>query len=348
MSKIDEALTFEALYDSMWKCKRGKMWKTSVARFVQHGIEETLKLEQQLADGTYIPRKPHEFELTYPKRRPCSSTHIRDRIVQRSVNDLVLYPNMANSFIWDNFACQKGKGTTKALDRVDCFLHRYYINNGNSNEGWVYRRDVEHYYNSMDHDISMDCFAKHNDEKTMYLIKRWMARQYPGTVGFAPGSQMIQILGISLLDEFDHFVKERLGVEYYERFMDDSYSISNSREFLEFCHEEETKCISDVKLRLHPRKTRIYPLKEGIEFLGFTFKLTESGEVIRLIKPQNVKHERLKLRRMAAMVKRGEMSKQKFYECYGAWKAHAELGNTAQVIMRMDKFVKSLFEEDNT
>ena len=310
---------------------------------MEHGIEETLKLEEQLENGTYKPRKPHEFELTYPKRRPCSSTHIRDRVVQRSVNDLILYPQMTNSFIWDNFACQKGKGTTKALDRTETMLRRYYINNGNSNEGYVLRSDIRHYYQSMNHDIAYECFARHIEGYTLNLITEWMNRQYPGDVGYAPGSQMVQILGISLLDPFDHYVKEVLRVKPYERYMDDDYMISNEREFLEYCLRKESEKLDEVKLTLHPDKTRIYPLREGIEFLGFTFKLTDTGKVVRLINPQNVKHERIKLRRMANLVKSGKMSKKKFYECYGAWKAHARLGDTHKVVQRMDQYVKSLF-----
>ena len=163
MKSFDESVEFESLYDSMWKCKRGgKIKKASVARFVTHGIEETLKLEDQIRDGTYLPRKPHTFTLTYPKVRPCSSTHIRDRIVQRSLNDEVIYPAMVRTFIWDNMACQKGKGTTRAMDRIDQFLHRYYINNGNSTEGWVLQFDVEGYYRSM---------------RSSWIAKQWTMRR---------------------------------------------------------------------------------------------------------------------------------------------------------------------------
>ena len=132
-----ESTSFDALYDSMWRCRCGKMWKASVARFVIHGNAEIIDLEAQIRDGKYLPRKPHTFTLTYPKVRPCSSTHIRDRIVQRSLNDNVIYPAMTKSFIWDNMACQKGKGTTKAMDRISHLLHRYFINNSQSNAGYV-------------------------------------------------------------------------------------------------------------------------------------------------------------------------------------------------------------------
>lgn len=344
MKTYKESIGFDALYDSMWKCKRGKMWKASVAHFVTHGIEETLKLEAELKNETYKPRKPRTFTLTYPKVRQCSSTHIRDRIVQRSLNDNIIYPATTRSFIWDNMACQKGKGTTKAMDRLDHFLHRYYINNGNSNEGWVFQFDIQGYYKSMRHDLAEQCFRKYLDEETVTNALSWLQRQYPGEIGYEPGSQMVQILGISFLNQIDHSVKEKLKVKIYERYMDDGFIISNDREFLEECWSDMENELKEIGMRFHPQKTKIYPLKDGIKILGFTFKLTDTGKVIRIIDPKNVKHERKKLVRMANLVANGEMTKEKFYECYFAWKAHANLGNSYMLIQHMDKFVEQLLE----
>lgn len=343
---FDESTSFEALYDSMWKCRRGKLWKASVARYVLHGIEETLRLEEEIRAGIYLPRKPHTFTLYYPKLRPCSSTHIRDRIVQRSLNDNIIYPEMTKSFIWDNMACQKGKGTTKAMDRIDHFLHRYYINNGNSNAGWVWQFDVQGYYRNMRHDLSEQCFAEHLDEKTRKYAMKWLQRQYPYEVGYEPGSQMVQILGISFLNHADHYTKEQLRAKIYLRYMDDGFIISNDREFLKSCWNGMAKELEKVGMHLHPTKTRIYPLSDGIRILGFTFRLTNTGKVIRIINPENVKHERKKLLRMSHHVKAGTMTMEKFNECYISWKAHANLGNSYLLLQRMDKYVKSLFEQE--
>lgn len=340
-----ESTRFDALYDSMWKCRRGKLWKASVARYVTHGIEETIRLENEIASDRYLPRKPHTFALTYPKVRPCSSTHIRDRIVQRSLNDNVVYPAMTRSFIWDNMACQRGKGTTKAMDRLDHFLHRYYINNGNSNEGWVLQCDVQGYYRNMRHDDAEKRFRQHLDDETVSHAMTWLQRQYPYDVGYEPGSQMVQILGISLLDPLDHYIKERLGAKYYGRYMDDFYIISSDRAFLERCRGEIGAVLSGLSLHLHPEKTRIFRLPEGIKMLGFTFRLTRSGKVVRIIDPANVKHERKKLFRMAQLVKRGEMTLAKYWECYNAWKAHANLGNSYKLLQRMDSYVRDLLME---
>ena len=341
-----ESTEFEALWDSMQKCQRGKMWKASVARYVTHGIEETLRLEREIAAETYKPRKPHTFRLTYPKERPCSSTHIRDRIVQRSLNDNVVYPAMTHSFVWDNAACQKGKGTTKAMDRLEHHLRRYFINHG-GREGWVLQCDVEGYYRNMRHSDARECFSRKLDEETVDHAMAWLQRQYPYEVGFEPGSQMVQILGISMLDPLDHFIKERLGARYYGRYMDDFYLISADRDFLERCREEIDRELRKLGLQLHPKKTRIFPLKSGIKVLGFTFRLTETGKVVRIIDPKNVKHERKKLARMARLVREGRMTREKFDECYGSWKAHADLGDSHKLLQRMDAFVRELFKEDN-
>ena len=341
MNNLQEALQFDALYESMEKCKNGKMWKSSVARYYTHGIEETLRLESEIENGTYLPRKPHTFKLTYPKQRDCSSTHIRDRIVQRSVNDSILYPEMTRSFILDNAACQKGKGTTFAMDRLNTMLRRYYINHGSS-DGWVLRCDIKGYYKSIRHGDADRLFTERIGQGGAEMCSSWLRRQYPGGRGYDPGSQMVQIIGISLLDRLDHVAKEQLRAKYYGRYMDDFYIISDNREFLQTCLTEMGAALNAIGLHLHGQKTRIYPLKDGIDFLGFTFKLTESGKVLRLIDPKNVKHERLKLRRMARLVVDGIITEEKYWECFEAWVAHARLGNTWKVQQRMRKYAKDV------
>ena len=340
---FSEATGFEALLHSLEQCRKGKLWKASVAHFYLNGAYECMRLEQEIRSGTYKPRKPHTFTLTYPKVRPCSSTHIRDRVVQRSLNDNVIYPAMTRSFIYDNMACQNGKGTTCAMDRLNRMLRRWFIHHG-GNVGYVLQFDVEGYYRTMRHDIALECFSKHLDAETVEHAMEWLQRQYPYDVGFEPGSQMVQILGISMLDRFDHIVKEQLRVRNYLRYMDDGILLSEDPDQLAAWRDVLAEELARIGMHFHAEKTRIYPIRDGIRILGFTFLLTDTGKVVRLIDPKNVKHERKKLYRMAQLVRRGEMSVRKFWECYTSWKAHAALGNTWRVQMRMDQYVKSLME----
>ena len=101
----EEIIGFEALYQSMQQCKKGVMWKGSVAHYVLNGLEETYKLSQQLKDGTYKPRKPSKFTVYSPKQRDIVSISFKDRVYQRSLNDNGIYDGMTRSFIEDNQAC---------------------------------------------------------------------------------------------------------------------------------------------------------------------------------------------------------------------------------------------------
>lgn len=338
---MEHVIGFDALYESMLKCKRGVIWKNSVAFFYLNGIEQTLLLESRLKDGTYKARKPKKFIITAPKEREIVSITYKDRVYQRSLNDNCLYPVMTASFIADNLACQKGKGTDVARERLDEFLHKFYRKH--KLDGYVLQCDIKGYYPNMSHTIAKRCFKEKLPTVAYNMTETILDNQYEGTVGYNPGSQMIQILGIALLDKLDHFIKERLRIKYYLRYMDDFVLIHHDAEYLEHCKEEINEFLADFELNLSEEKTKLYPIKKGILFLGFRHKLTESGKVIRLINPNNVKRYRKKLRRLVNKAKRGEMTKAKVDFCYESWKAHARKGNSFKLLKRMDAFYAELW-----
>lgn len=166
-----EVIGYEALYKSMMKCKKGVIWKDSTAHFCLNGLTEVMKLEQSLIDGTYKERPGRTFTVYEPKKREILSISFRDRIYQRSLNDNAVYPMMAKSFIYDNCACQKGKGTDFAMDRLNAHLQQYYRKYGN--DGWVLQCDIKGYYPNMPHEVAEKKFAKHLDEWTFAEVKKF-------------------------------------------------------------------------------------------------------------------------------------------------------------------------------
>ena len=170
-----------------------------------------------------------------------------------------------------------------------------------------------------------------------------LRHQYNGDAGYNPGSQLIQIAGISILDGFDHYMKEQLHAHLYIRYMDDFLIIADREEYLRDCQEKAKEYLLTLGFELNPKKTRIYPLSEGIEFLGFRFMLTDTGKVLMLIKPSNVKRERRKLRRLVAKSIRGDITRDKVDESYAAWRNHASKGNSYRLLQRMDKYYKELW-----
>ena len=337
-----EVTGYEALYRSMMKCKKGVMWKDSTAHFCLNGLTEVMKLEQSLMDGTYKERPGRTFTVYEPKKREILSISFRDRIYQRSLNDNAVYPMMAKSFIYDNCACQQGKGTGFAMNRLNAHLQRYYRKHGK--DGWVLQCDIKEYYPNMPHEVAEKKFAKHLDEWTFAEVKKILDR-FEGDIGFNPGSQLIQIAGISVLDEMDHFIKEKLRVRHYLRYMDDFLLISDDKEFLRNCLENIKEYLKERGFELN-EKTSLYRISQGIKFLGFRFILTDTGKVIRLIKTESVKRERRKLRKLVRLAKKGKLTRKKVDQCYESYKAHARRGNTWKMLRRLDEFYENLWKED--
>ncbi len=340
---LESVIGFNALYDSMYRCRANVGWKDSVAHYCLNGIEETLKLEKQLKEGTYKARPQKKIYITHPKPREAVSIAFRDRVYQRSLNDNVIYPAMSKQFIKTNAACQKGKGTDFARDCLDGYLHEVFRKHGR--DAWVLQGDIKGYYPNMSHAVAEECFRKGLPPVIYGRTESILRNQYEGEVGYNPGSQMIQIAGISVLSSLDHFIKEKLRIRWHLRYMDDFILIHPDRAYLEHCYLEIVKFLAKMDFEPHPDKTRIYPLKDGIKMLGFTHSLTETGKIIRILDPDNVKDERKKLYRLVQKEKRGEVRRGKSWECFKSWIAHAEHGNSYQLIQRMREYYKNLWEE---
>ena len=331
----------EALFDSMMKCRRGVGWKYSTQSYCLHALKNVINLANEIKSGEYKEGRPRMVAITYPKKRTAMSIPFRDRTLQRSINDTVLYPRSVRSFVYTNFACQKGKGTDAAREYWRAALHRAYLKYGTS-DFYVICGDFKGYYDNMRHDITNAMFRAKLDDWSGYWVTRTLDKQYSGDKGYNPGSQMVQIAGISYLDRFDHFMKEKLRLKIYARYMDDFLAVCKTEEegcaILEVVNEEAQK----IGLKLHPEKSRVVKVKDGALFLGFIYRLTDSGSVLMLRDPQRIKETRRKYRRLVNRIKRGEIAPEKLDASYQGVRACMEKGTNKRLIRRMDDFVKSL------
>lgn len=330
----------------MHHCKKDVMWKDSVAGYVKNGLVNCHILRRQLLNNTYKIDKYNLFTIYEPKERDIVSTRMKDRVFQRSLTDNYLYEKVTKSFIYDNGACQVGKGTDFSRNRLDCQMQRYYRKNGT--EGWVLSCDIKNYFGSTPHSTAKKEVSGNIDnewcKEHVYRIIDSFNQGDDPDVGMGLGSQITQLAQLSVLNKMDHFIKERLGIKAYIRYMDDFHLIHEDKDYLRHCLVEIETLVGEMGLQLNKKKTQIYPLKQGIKFLGFRFILTDTGKVIKLLKKENVSHERRKLTRMVKLVKEGKMEKKHVDECYTSWKAHAKKGNTYKLLKNMDKFYNSLWE----
>jgi hypothetical protein len=350
--------SFDQLYRAMLLCRRDVMWKDSVARYVHNGLVNVYRLKQSLDNDTYKLGKYTRFQVYEPKERDIISAKFRDRVFQKSFCTNYFYPVMTRSFIYDNCACQIGKGNEFGRKRLIRHLQKYIREHGNA-DGWVFQYDIKNFFGSTSHEVAMTTVKKRiTDPWAIHEVQRVVDSFNFGPnpdVGMGLGSDMTQIIELAVLDELDHIIKERFGIKYNIRYNDDVILIHESKEYLVECWHFIDSWMKEHGFTLNPKKTRIYPIRQGIHFLGFRFLPKDNGRVIMTVLKSNVTHERKKLKKLVNLAKSGRMTKSDVDRCYESWKSyvsnHHKRGtkrkkahrDTHNLILQMDKYYKELW-----
>ena len=145
--------------------------------------------------------------------------------------------------------------------------------------------------------------------------------------GLPLGYQTSQLFALMFLDEFDHIIKEKYRIKYYGRYMDDFYIICSDKKKLQCILRDVRALMDSYGLELN-QKTAIFPLRNGIDFLGFHSYLTDTGAVIQKLRRDSSKRMKNKIRYWETAYPAGEVTKQEILRSFDAWDAHAAHGDT--------------------
>lgn len=340
--RLEYATSAEGLYQAMLRCRRGVMWKTSVSAFVLDGWERCMRLSDELRSSDYHPGRPRKFEVTRPKRREITACSFRDRVWQQSLVDNVVTPALTRGLIRENCACQVGKGTDDARNLLARDLRRWYLAHGT--DGWTLGLDVAGYYAHMRHEDIEALFRSKLSPAATAACMQIVEADYSGEVGVTAGSPLMQVVGISMLSPIDHEVKERLRIRNYVRYMDDMLMVGG-REDLERAKSRIAEMLGGLGMELNSRKTRLQPASQPIPWLGVVFRLTDTGKVVRTIRPEKVREERRRLRRLAGLAQRGEIPRDVADHAAASWIGYARRQCTSGSTARgMERFYQRLYE----
>lgn len=321
---FSEIADFETLYAAFIKARKGKRGKFQEAEYEQNILENTINLSKQLNSGTYKPSEFNRFYVYEPKKRLVQAPAFCDKIVQHAIVDNYIYEKITKSFIYENAASQKLKGTFFALNNLKFDLIDYYRKNKTS-DGWVLKCDIRHFFANINHTILKKKLRKViKDKKIMSLVESYIDASEEG---LPLGYQTSQLFALLYLDKFDHYVKEKLRIKYYGRYMDDFYLICSDKNYLVECREKIKEYLGHLELELN-EKTQIFPLKNGLDFLGFHTYITDTGKVIRKLRRNSIKRQKSKKKYWKEAYPKGEITKEKIIEEFTAWDAHAAHGDT--------------------
>lgn len=157
-----------------------------------------------------------------------------------------------------------------------------------------------------------------------------------GDKGVGLGSELSQLIALTVLDGVDHYAKEKMKAKYYVRYMDDSVALFKTKEeakaYLIGIKEELVK----RGLETSKKKTLVFPIKNGIDFLGWRYILKSNGRIILKPKRGKIAKTKRKLRRMA----RAGVPLETLRQSLDSSIASLKYGNANKEIRNLERFCK--------
>jgi len=250
-------------------------------------------LEKELKTHTYYPGRSICFVVTDPKPREIFAATFRDRIVHHILVNY-LEPIWEPKFIDQSYSCRKGKGAHRALTDLKRYLRK--ITEGDTRQAYYLKVDIQSFFVSLRKDILLGLIKKQvkNPEilwlaKTIifhnptadYFRKCQMSLfdlipahkslfKVPANQGLPIGNLTSQFFANVYLNELDQFIKHKLKVKYYLRYVDDLLILSQNKEQLKVWRNEiDIFLRNKLSLTMHPQKQFLQNVDKGIDFVGF-------------------------------------------------------------------------------
>ena len=140
------------------------------------------------------------------------------------------------------------------------------------------------------------------------------------------GNYTSQTIAILYLSELDHYIKEKLHIKAYIRYMDDGVLLHNDKKYLEYCLIEIKNILMKYKLELNEKKTQINSIKNGIDFLGYKYYLKNNIVIMKL--RDNTKKKFRKYSKDLVLLYKYDLLNKKELKCViASYKGHLKWGN---------------------
>lgn len=256
--------TYENLLSAYVKCKKGKGDKQYAQDFADNLERNLASLQEALLARTWAPKGYTRFYVSDPKPRMINAPAFEDRIVHRALYD-VIAPIFEARFIHDSYACRKEKGTHAGIRRLKQFVRSY------PDKGYYFKSDIKSYFASVDHAILFSLIRRKIADRDILALVGKILDSYheaPG-VGIPLGNLTSQLFANIYLNELDTFVKHTLQCRHYIRYMDDFILLHATKQRLWEWRDAIATFLTSLRLRLHPRKLVVAPVRCGIDFLGY-------------------------------------------------------------------------------
>lgn len=263
---------YERIYDldniekAILNASKGKRKQRRVKVILDDIEHYSMELQQILINKTYRPSKPIIKEI-----QDVSSGKIRkihkprfypDQIVHWALM-LQLQPIIQKGMYEYNCGSVPGRGTSYGQKAI-----RKWLDNDHKNTKWCLKMDVKKFYPSINNEILKQMFRrKIKDNDCLQLIDSIIDSNIGQPIGYFTA----QWFSNFFLEELDHLIKERLGVKYYVRYVDDLVLLGSNKRKLHKVRKSVEAYLNSIELELKDN-WQVFKVKDrGVDFLGLRF-----------------------------------------------------------------------------
>ncbi len=302
--KNEKTLLFD-LFQAYYDARKNKRNTINALAFELDYETNIVKLYEDIKNGKYELSRSICFISFRPIQREIFAADFRDRIVHHLIYNYT-FPYFERFFINDSYSCRIGKGTSYGVERIKHFMRS--CSQNYAKDCYILKLDISGYFMAMNRTILYDKIHKvlsrfqgedHFDvDFTLDLIKKvvfhdptndctikgsgkdWINLPNSKSLFYAAkncglpiGNLTSQLFGNVYMNDFDRFVKHKLQIKYYGRYVDDFVLIHPDKEYL-----KSLIPIMDVYLRdnlflqIHPKKVYLQHFSKGVVFLGRIIK----------------------------------------------------------------------------
>lgn len=261
---IEEVIDYSNMANSFDTVLQGTRRKKSRQgrELLAHREEVIQELTEQIAKGEFRVKDYRERDIIEGgKVRRIQILTMKDRIAVHAIM-AVVDAHLRRRFIRTTSASIKNRGMHDLKEYIQRDMQ-------DDPEGtrYCYKFDIAKFYESVNQDFVMYCVRRtFKDAKLIAMLDNFV-HLIPH--GISIGLRSSQGLGNLLLSVFlDHYLKDRYGVRHFYRYCDDGVILAGSKAELWVIRDTVHELIEDIDLKVKPNE-RVFPVTEGIDFLGY-------------------------------------------------------------------------------
>jgi len=328
-----ENLTFEKMILAHERAKQGKLNRYEVLNFDLSLESNIVNLVENIRNNRYKMGAYRSFTVYEPKERVIKALPYVDRVVHQWYVEEFIKKYIVPKFITDTYACICGRGTHKAVDCMQKYMRMAQRNYGKAY--YVLKMDIKKFFYSIDHEVLLEIMGEHINDKKLLRFTKLLIDYDNETVGIPIGNYTSQFFANIYLDKLDKFVKQKLRIKFYVRYMDDFILLVKNKEEASELYLIIKKFLNEVlKLTLNS-KSRYYPNEFGADFCGYRIWSTH-----RLIRKGSKNKIKKNVSKWNDLYDNGKLSRKDFILSFNSWIGHVKHANSYTLQNRIKNSIK--------